>query len=86
MSINITKSELFNMILELRERLDLLAGKPRGPITMTEARLANERGDKVTVELFNKQWVAENMKGGTTAGIGQRGASAVNQNQQEGAG
>jgi len=31
-------------------------GKPRGPISMTEARLANERGDKATVELFNRQY------------------------------
>lgn len=57
--MNVTKKELFDMIIELQERVDALTGKPRGPITMREARLANERGDKVTVKRFNDQYVKE---------------------------
>jgi len=50
--MNVTKKELFDMIIELRERVDALTGKPRGLITMTEARIAGERGDKVTLQLY----------------------------------
>lgn len=54
--MNVTKKELFDMIIELRERVDALTGKPQGPITMTEARLANERGDKVTFRRWLDQF------------------------------
>lgn len=53
--INVTKEELFDLYMELRERLDLIEGRPRGPISITEARLANERGDKATVKRFHLQ-------------------------------
>ncbi len=56
MSINVSKEELFNMYMELRERLDLIEGRPRGPITMREARLANERGDKATLQQYYRQF------------------------------
>ena len=55
MSINITKQDLFAMIEQLTARLDRLEGRPRGPISMTEARLAKERGDKATVKRFYMQ-------------------------------
>ena len=48
--------DLEKRIEVLEERLDLLTGKPRGPITMHEARLANERGDKATVQRYLKQF------------------------------
>jgi hypothetical protein len=54
--INVTKEELFNMILKLQERLDLIDGRPRGPISMREARLANERGDKATLQKYYDQF------------------------------
>jgi hypothetical protein len=54
--MNVTKQDLFNMILVLQERLDLIDGRPRGPITMREARLANERGDKATLQLYYRQF------------------------------
>ena len=54
--VNVTKSELFAMIEELRQRLDLIEGRPRGPISMTEARLANERGDKATLQRYLQQF------------------------------
>jgi len=47
--------QLETRIARLEECIDLLMGKPRGPITMTEARLANERGDFSIVERFNRQ-------------------------------
>lgn len=52
--------DLEKRIEALEERLDLLTGKPRGPITMTEYRLANERGDKATVQ----RYLAQFKKGG----------------------
>jgi hypothetical protein len=48
--------DLEKRIEALEERLDLLTGKPRGPISMTEARLANERGDKATVQRYLRQF------------------------------
>lgn len=56
MIINVSKEDLFNMILRLQERLDLLEGRPRGPISMTEARLACERKDKATMRLYLEQF------------------------------
>ena len=50
-----TKADLQRQIDELRDRLDALTGKPRGPISMTEARIANERGDVAIVNRFNQQ-------------------------------
>jgi hypothetical protein len=44
-----------NRIEKLEEALDLLMGKPRGPISMTEARLAQERGDKALVKRYLAQ-------------------------------
>lgn len=55
-AMNITKKELFDMIIDLRARLDALTGIPRGEISMTEARLAHLRGDRVTVELYERQF------------------------------
>lgn len=48
--------DLEKRIEALEDRFDLLIGKPRGPITMTEARLANERGDKATVKRYLDQF------------------------------
>ena len=39
-----------------KTRLDRLEGRQRGPITITEARIANERGDKATVQLYMEQY------------------------------
>jgi hypothetical protein len=42
-------------VARLEELIDLLMGKPRGPISMTEARLARSRGEMAIVERFNMQ-------------------------------
>lgn len=61
--------DLEKRIEALEERLDLLAGKQRGPITMTEARLACERGDKATVQRYLRQFEKEGHgKDGSGAG------------------
>ena len=39
----------------LETRLDELLGRPRGPISMTEYRIACETGDRETVRRFLKQ-------------------------------
>lgn len=60
--------DLEKRIEALEARIDLLMGKPRGPITMTEARLANERGDKAIVRRFEQQEnerIRQQTKGGT---------------------
>lgn len=51
---------LESRIEALEETVRQLTGRPRGPITMTEARLANERGDKATVQAYYDQF----LKGG----------------------
>jgi hypothetical protein len=56
--IHTTKEELFNMILDLQRRLDLIEGRPRTTITMTEYRLACERKDKVTMQRYLDQFSA----------------------------
>ena len=73
---NLTKEELFNMIEALRERLDLLEGRPRGPITLTEARLAKERGDKATVKRFYMQ-ESERLRNGSGSPQVRSGPTAV---------
>jgi hypothetical protein len=73
---NLTKEELFNMIEALRERLDLLEGRPRGPISMTEARLAQERGDKATVKRFYMQ-ESERLRNGSSSPQVRSGPTAV---------
>ena len=54
--INVTKEELFNMILALQARLDLIEGRPRTEITMTEYRLACYRKDKATMQRYLDQF------------------------------
>jgi hypothetical protein len=61
--MNVTKKELFNMIEALRERLDRIEGRPRGPITMTDLRLACQRGDKSTIHQYWEQFKKENRNG-----------------------
>jgi hypothetical protein len=53
--MNVTKAELFDMIMELRKCVDLLMGKPRGEISMTEYRIACERRDKATMRRYLDQ-------------------------------
>ena len=87
MSINVTKADLFNMILRLQEQMDLLVGRPRGPLSMTDLRLAAERGDKATIARYWAQFSKEELqgmnstKGGPVKTSVLCGASAVNQNQ-----
>ena len=40
----------------LETRLDMLTGIPRKPISMTEARIARERGDMATVRRYLAQY------------------------------
>ena len=55
-----TRTEyLERRIARLEEQIDLLLGKQSGPISLAEARLANERGDMAIVEMFHKQYQAE---------------------------
>ncbi|MBN1545728.1 MAG: hypothetical protein JW902_03620 [Syntrophaceae bacterium] len=49
---------------EIRNLKALLFGKPRGPITMREARLANERGEKALVRQYIKQLTEQYRKSG----------------------
>jgi hypothetical protein len=60
--MNVTKAELFSMIESLQERLDLIEGRPRGPISMTEYRLACYRKDKATMQRYLDQFPI--LKGG----------------------
>lgn len=53
--INVTKQELLTRIEALEARLDQLLGWPRGPITMTEYRLACERKDRATMRAYLRQ-------------------------------
>lgn len=48
--------ELENRIDALEHLVNRLLGTPRGPISMTEARLANERGDKATLRRYLAQF------------------------------
>ena len=50
-----TKSDLQRQIDELRERLDALTGKPRGPITYQEAERDMRAGNRRTMERFVEQ-------------------------------
>ena len=47
--------DLQNQIDELRSRLDLLSGRPRGPITYQEAERDLRAGNKRTMERFVMQ-------------------------------
>ena len=53
--INVTKEELLQRIEALEARLDRLEGRQRGPITMTEYRLACERKDKAMMRRYLDQ-------------------------------
>lgn len=52
----ITKEELLQEIISLRNRLDALEGKQRGPITLREYIIAGQRGDKVTMRMYLDQF------------------------------
>jgi len=53
--INVTKEELLKRIEALEERLDAIEGRPRGPITMREYRIACERKDRATMRAYLRQ-------------------------------
>jgi hypothetical protein len=61
--------DLEKRIEALEERLDLLTGKPRGPISMTEYRLACERKDKAMIQRYLDQFKSKEVgKNGTGCG------------------
>ena len=53
----------------LETRLDMLTGIPRKPISMTEARIARERGDMATVRRYLAQYEIAGGDSGEVAAI-----------------
>ena len=71
--MNITKQELLKRIEALEARLDSLTGIPRKAISMTEARIARERGDMATYRRFLAQYQIAGGDSGEEAANGRDG-------------